>query len=223
MDIDDILADVSVETIAQETRDLQELTRAWVGERAAPEILPYPEALLERTMERIRKQIERVEMQTGVMDPKTNFGVIILQTELERFKFLVRAYLRTRLEKIDRHALHILTTPALNARLAAGERQYAATHQQLLHHHYLASFLRDFPDQLRRLDDTAGGISMMEAPDLESAVFCRVLRDMTPPGVLRRHDEDEDEDDVGWKRGDVHVLRYSAIKELVLVGDVELI
>lgn len=57
MDIDDILAEVDGYTIPQETRDLQELTRAWVTERSAPEILPWPAALMERVLERIRKQV----------------------------------------------------------------------------------------------------------------------------------------------------------------------
>ena len=34
------------------------------------------------------------------MDPKTNFKLIIVQTELERFKFLVRSFLRARLKKV---------------------------------------------------------------------------------------------------------------------------
>lgn len=42
-----------------------------------------------------------VEEQTGNMDPKTNFRVIVLQTELERFKFLVRSFLRTRIAKVS--------------------------------------------------------------------------------------------------------------------------
>lgn len=45
-------------------------------------------------------QIEVIEDQTGSMDPKTNFKLIILQTELERFKFLVRSYLRARIAKV---------------------------------------------------------------------------------------------------------------------------
>ena len=45
-------------------------------------------------------QIEVVEEQTGNMDPRTNFRVIILQTELERFKFLVRSFLRVRIAKV---------------------------------------------------------------------------------------------------------------------------
>jgi GINS complex subunit 4 len=41
-----------------------------------------------------------VEEQTGNMDPKTNFKLIVIQTELERFKFLVRSFLRARLTKV---------------------------------------------------------------------------------------------------------------------------
>jgi GINS complex subunit 4 len=57
MDIDDLLAEVSADAVPQESRDLQELTRLWVAERVAPEILPWPEALMHRVNERIRKQV----------------------------------------------------------------------------------------------------------------------------------------------------------------------
>lgn len=46
------------------------------------------------------RQIELVEEQTGNMDPKTNFRLILYQTELERFKFLVRSFLRARIAKV---------------------------------------------------------------------------------------------------------------------------
>jgi GINS complex subunit 4 len=36
---------------------------------------------------------------TGTMDPKSNFTLVVLQTELERFKFLVRSFLRARIAK----------------------------------------------------------------------------------------------------------------------------
>lgn len=57
MDIDDILVDIDRESLPRETLDLQELTRAWVAERVAPELLPYPDALMERVSARIRKQV----------------------------------------------------------------------------------------------------------------------------------------------------------------------
>jgi GINS complex subunit 4 len=57
MNIDDILADIAVDTTPQETRDLQELTRCWVAERVAPEILTWPEELMERVLHRLRRQV----------------------------------------------------------------------------------------------------------------------------------------------------------------------
>jgi GINS complex subunit 4 len=59
-DIADILASVSGgPLIPQATLDLQALTRAWVNERTAPELLPYPAELVDRTMERVAKQVCR--------------------------------------------------------------------------------------------------------------------------------------------------------------------
>jgi GINS complex subunit 4 len=58
MDIDDLLAEVAVDSVPQETRDLQELTRSWVAERVAPEILPWPSDLMERVLGRIGRQVE---------------------------------------------------------------------------------------------------------------------------------------------------------------------
>ena len=57
MDIDDILADVSAAAEPQESRDLQQLTRAWVAERVAPEVLPWPAGLMDRIEGRIRRQV----------------------------------------------------------------------------------------------------------------------------------------------------------------------
>jgi GINS complex subunit 4 len=57
MDIDDLLAEVAVDSTPRETRDLQELTRCWVAERVAPEILPWPSDLMDRVLDRIRRQV----------------------------------------------------------------------------------------------------------------------------------------------------------------------
>ena len=51
MDISDILHSVSASTSADlQSLDLQALTRAWVNERVAPELLPWPGELVERVM-----------------------------------------------------------------------------------------------------------------------------------------------------------------------------
>jgi GINS complex subunit 4 len=64
-------------------------------------LLRWPsDGLFERVNANIKAQIEKVEEMTGDMDPKTNFALIVIQTELERYKFLVRSYLRARIAKV---------------------------------------------------------------------------------------------------------------------------
>ncbi|KAI0146560.1 hypothetical protein BJ166DRAFT_470597 [Pestalotiopsis sp. NC0098] len=221
MDIDDILREVdpTENAIPDETRDLQMLTRAWVAERSAPELLKWPtDGLFERVNERIKSQIERIEDMTGDMDPKTNFALIVLQTELERFKFLVRSYLRARVAKVDRHALHYLSSASLRARLSPTELAYATRHQALLHNHYLSSFLGSFPANLQNLNDTSGNITMIDAPDLEGAVFLRLLRD----AVVEGRGTDADGRMAG-REGDIVILRWSDAKPLVDEAKAELV
>ncbi|KAF3911877.1 hypothetical protein AA313_de0209886 [Arthrobotrys entomopaga] len=217
MDISDILREFDAENAPSNSKDYEDLLKWWINERAAPEILQYQDDLVERIMNRVRRQIETIEDQTGNLDPRANFQLIIIQTELERVKFLIRSYLRTRIAKIDKHALHILSTPTLRHLLSPSEQTYLKTHQALLNELYLSSFLKNFPENLRRLDDSAGGISMVEEPDLDSAVFLRVVRDVDIEIAW------EGGETVPMRAGDVYVIRYSAVKEAVKKGDVELI
>jgi len=218
MDIDDILREFDVNSTADASQDVKDLTRSWIAERAAPEILPYQSTLLERLMERIRHQIEFVENETGNLDPTTNFRLILIQTELERVKYLVRSYLRARIHKIDKHTFYILSTPSVRERLSLSEQSYLKSHLSILNSHFQSSFLRNFPEKLRRLDDKAGGITMIDEPDLDSAVFCRVLKNVEEiisiPGTG---------DDFRLNEDDMLVVRYSAIRKYVMSGDIELI
>lgn len=122
--------------------------------------------------------------------------------------------------QIDKHPLHYhsIASSADSSDqqiLSKLESQYLVSHQALLSSHYNASFLSLFPTQLQKLDDTTGGISMIDKPDEDTAVFCRVLRD----GYVARPPDD----DIELKRGDVWVLRWTTIRDKVKSGDVELI
>jgi GINS complex subunit 4 len=155
---------------------------------------------------------------TGDMDPTTNFALIVIQTELERFKFLVRSYLRARIAKIDRHTLHYLSDNDLRSRLAPTELAYATRHQALLHNHYLSSFLNAFPQQLQNLNDTAGGVSMIDAPDLDTAVFVRMLTDKEIFG--RGSDRDNS---LVATEGDILIMRWESARDMVTKGEAELV
>ena len=60
---------------------------------------------------------------------------------------------------------------------------------------------------------------MVDKPDEDGAIFCRVLRDAGSVEIQG----DTGVGDVELKRGDIWVLRWSAVKDAVVRGDVEMI
>lgn len=127
---------------------------------------------------------------------------------------------RLRRAQIDSFAQHTLAEPAVRARLAPAEAAYATSHLALLDGHYQAAFLRGFPAPLRRLDDAAAGLSMVAVPDLDAAVFCRVVLEPGPRATVRIPGTGAE---FVLRRGDVYVVRYSAVRPFVASGVVELI
>ena len=59
---------------------------------------------------------------------------------------------------------------------------------------------------------------MIEQPDVDKAVFVRALKDFEEPVVVEGTDIAFE-----MKRGDIFVVRWSAVRERVLAGDAELL
>jgi len=98
------------------------------------------------------------------------------------------------------------------------ELAYATRHQAMVHNHYLSSFLSSFPAQLQNLNDTAGNLRMIDGPDLDTAVFVRMLRDAMVEGKGTDSDGNMDA-----KHGDVLIMRWSSAKSLVEGSIAELV
>lgn len=212
IDISDILADISRPTAQSQpstsspygstyTYDASTaatdhilLIRHWTSERCTPSLLPYPAALIDRVMDRVRAQIARIEdmasgtytdytrNQTSTSQQNLNLTLSILQTDLSRTQFLIRSYLRVRLSKITKFATYYLkyhtsTQGATKTQLLSdSEAQYLQHHNMLLTNLYNSSFLLSLPPQLRRLDDSTGGSARMdEGPDMSAGVMVRCL------------------------------------------------
>lgn len=122
--------------------------------------------------------------------------------------------------QIDAYPHHTLAlSQSSPSALSNLESQYLHHHQVLLSSHYNTAFLSSFPAGLRKLDDTAGGISMVDKPDEDNAVFCRILRDAGQVVVQG----EQESGTVTLNRGDVWVLRWRDVREGVESGDIELI
>jgi len=105
------------------------------------------------------------------------------------------------------------------------EVAYATRHQQLLHSHYLSSFLSSFPQQLQNLNDTAGGISMIGGPDEDCGVFVRSLgsKDGGDNSVVVKGKGRDGDGEIEVSRGEVVVARWSDVRHHVEKGEMELV
>ncbi|ODQ60929.1 hypothetical protein WICANDRAFT_19735, partial [Wickerhamomyces anomalus NRRL Y-366-8] len=199
--------------------DLQELTQSWISERMAPELLEYKDALIERMLSRIREQVEfielnSIELQTQEKDIKLQ--LMIIESELDRVNFILRSYLRTRLSKIDKYTIFIRNDEEMVSRLSEQETAYMEKHFEALLQLYNSLFLSSLPQHLQALDDTSGGISMIEEPNLKRPAFVKVMRDI-PEGIVIGEEEIE------LTVGNIYLIRYSAVQKYVYSGDVVLI
>ncbi|KAF9971517.1 GINS complex subunit [Modicella reniformis] len=162
------------------SRYVQHLTQAWINERAAPDVLQYEQASVDGLL------LSKIGDQMSVIDEldsgnDTSMIISILyQTELERVKFVLRSYLRTRISKIEKHCEFILADPASKRRLSRAEIMYAENYSRATRQHFHSSFLASLPSSLQGQDDTVFNrkLNMISQPKLDEAVFCRIVEDI---------------------------------------------
>ncbi|KAJ3570996.1 hypothetical protein NP233_g4036 [Leucocoprinus birnbaumii] len=204
----------------REETPLELLTRHWMNERHAPEILPAQEALLSSILDHLRRQSDAVQTLRG--DPSTSddehLRITLVQLDIERVKFIVRSYVRTRLYKIEKYARYITSSPDIQTRLTAAERDHASRHADLNDRHFNFSVLQSLPEPQRHLDDDVPYYMppMMTTPDASKPVFVHALKDC-PPVVLpdgTRHE---------MMKGHISLTHFSVVEHLVARGEAELV
>ncbi|XP_075482545.1 DNA replication complex GINS protein SLD5 isoform X1 [Primulina tabacum] len=127
------------------TTDAELLKRAWKNEKASPEILKFEAALIHRSRQQIQLMEETVEdfNKSGV----DSLTVSLYQMDLDRTMFLLRSYLRTRLQKIEKYVFHIQKTTELWNQLSRQEQKFARSCAEDLKHHLKESVLSKLPNQ----------------------------------------------------------------------------
>jgi GINS complex subunit 4 len=196
--------------------DVTLLTQAWINEHHAPDILPYKTRLISTIRSKISGQQEWIEARMDDARPEERFTTMLYQTELERVKYTIRAYLRTRIGKIERCHSYILSRPDVLARLSPSEAIYTRQYKALTTTLYVQGVLSDVPPQLQVLPDNA----VME-PHVDQLVFCRVKEDVGEYQLGTVHLEDDGR--ILMQPSNVFALSYKSIRALVDNGDVDLL
>lgn len=99
--------------------------------------------------------------------------VEIFMSELSRVRYLLRVYLRVRLQKVERHVMHILDSADVAARLSEREAQYARDYFVLFGSHMKAAAANHLPG--------AGGLARRRGKGNRAALASRPA----PPSCQR--------------------------------------
>ncbi|TVU17894.1 hypothetical protein EJB05_33955 [Eragrostis curvula] len=204
------------------TTDVELLKRAWRNEKAAPEILLFEKDLVTRVREQIQLLEETLDdfADSGVDD----LVVSLYQMDLDRTLFLLRSYLRLRLQKIEKYSMHIF--PRSKDLLSPQEQKFAESCTAIMKKHLEQSVVSKLPYGYNGSDGnsvTKQSLSsteedMIPEPQLDTFVFCKTKSDV---GAFQL--DDIGEEVVDLVADDLYVLRYKSIKGLVEGGRIDLI
>ncbi|KAI8328015.1 hypothetical protein BC941DRAFT_445808 [Chlamydoabsidia padenii] len=194
------------------------LTRLWMNERNAPELLPYQKHLIDNLIEMIEAQANIV-MEEMASNLESKFASMLYQTEMERIRYLIKSYLRTRLFKIEKYTLELLRKPDYADIMSEQEIEYARRYQKLIEVHNHESFLQQLPPTQHKQDEKTGELDMVVSANLEAPVFCRVLDDI---GEIQWPVNNTTETTALEKDG-TYIIRYRAIQDYLKEERVQLI
>jgi len=194
---------------------LQTIERAWLNEKFSPEILPHQTDYVDCLLEQI-KGMEGNLAKLSKSDPKVD----LLKLELERIKFVITSYLRTRLKKIECFCVKVLEQEANrseeDAYLSPAELQFAKGFAQNADNHF-ETILRHMPKRFNQLDRNKKIIE----PNLNSFVFLKCNKHID--SVIIKNSLEGQEEEIMLEDGSQHLMPYSSVAEFVKKGAVQLI
>ncbi|GMK53718.1 hypothetical protein CspeluHIS016_0103040 [Cutaneotrichosporon spelunceum] len=197
---------------AEELNDMRRLGQALARERGTPAILDWEAELVGMLLDKLEQQGKM--MATLRADPSTSeeehFRLVLVQTEMERGKWLIRSYVRARLHKIEKFAQYITATPELHSRLSGAELSHARRYAVLVGQHYSRSVLDSLPDWLRRLDE-GGAVPMIAQPNLAQPVLVYIRQDCGEIAL-------EGDEVAELAKGSTHLVRYDLVERWVQLG-----
>ncbi|XP_061360675.1 DNA replication complex GINS protein SLD5 isoform X1 [Gastrolobium bilobum] len=205
------------------TTDVVLLKRAWRNEKAAPEILRFESDLISRVREQIQLVEETVEENsTGGSDP---LSVSLYQMDLDRTLFLLRSYLRIRIQKIEKYMFHIQKTDELWNRLSKEEKNFTRRCTNDLKQHLEENVLSKLPENYQSLlkqSVTSDEDDMVPEPRLDTFVLCRSKEYLT--GIQLEDGPVDDRSKLFEMEPDVlYFICYKSIKPLVESGKIDLL
>lgn len=192
------------------------LRSAWQNERLAPEVLPHCNDMVECML----GQLQHMERNINKL-PRTDLRASIHKMEISRIKFIICNYLKTRLNKIEKHCIPLINEERL--RVESGTNYLTPSEFK-----YAQEYLVNMEDLMKNivLNKVPGNMQVFEMnkmavyPNLHTYVFLKANESVS--GVVLEDLAEEDEE-IDLEEGSQHILQYKPIADLVKNGKVQLI
>uniref|UniRef100_A0A8C2C090 DNA replication complex GINS protein SLD5 n=1 Tax=Cyprinus carpio TaxID=7962 RepID=A0A8C2C090_CYPCA len=192
--------------------------QAWLNEKFSPELMENKSELVECVMEQLTHMEENLQRVR-----KGDVKASVHRMEIDRIRFVLSSYLRSRLQKIERFFPHVLEKEKSRA---DGDPSFLSPEEFAFAKEFLANtevYLRNVA--LKHMPPNLQSIDMLKAvpePCLDSFVFLRVKE--RQENILVEPETDEQREYVvDLDKGSQHLMRYRTIAPLVASGAVQLI
>uniref|UniRef100_UPI00358EDE51 DNA replication complex GINS protein SLD5 isoform X2 n=2 Tax=Myxine glutinosa TaxID=7769 RepID=UPI00358EDE51 len=194
------------------------LLQAWLNEKFAPDLLETKQDVVDNMMLHLQNMDENLH-KGHVGEPKST----IHQLELERLRFVLTSYLRSRLRKIEAYFPHLLDqqrnqTAEDPLRLSPDEYIFAEEYANNMSLYFRRVALRHMPTAQQKLDLS----KTVAPPDLDTFVFLQV-KDRQERVLIEEATDDQEEYVIDLEENSKHLMRYKPIAPLVSNGAVQLI
>ncbi|PWN35269.1 Sld5-domain-containing protein [Meira miltonrushii] len=200
------------------------LRQSWANERAAPALLPWQGEAVDGVCSQIEEQVNIIDSlaaDSGTAEEE-HVRLALVELDVERARWLLRSYLRCRLDKIEQNAAFVCQDPISRSNLSELERGYAVKFNQIRSQHFHSSVLDFLPETMQSLEDRAASGSsgrgdMVTRPDLDAPVFVHCLEGCGTfrfPGIELL---------VHFEKGSVHLVRFRSVQHLIATGKIVLL
>ncbi|KAM3867954.1 DNA replication complex GINS protein SLD5 [Diretmus argenteus] len=197
---------------------VDKLQEAWLNEKFSPELLESRSEMVECVIEQLT-HMEANLQRVRKGDMKAN----VHRMEIDRIRFVLSSYLRSRLQKIEKFFPHVLEKEKSRAEgdpsfLSPEEFAFAKEYFANTETYLKAVALKHMPPNLQSVDM----LKAVPEPCLDSFVFLRVKE--RQENILVEPESDEQREyAVDLEEGSQHLMRYRTIAPLVSSGAVQLI
>ncbi|XP_061674265.1 DNA replication complex GINS protein SLD5 [Syngnathoides biaculeatus] len=197
---------------------IAKLEEAWRNEKFSPELLASQSEVVECVMEQLTHMEDNLQ-KVKKRDPKA----AIHHMEIDRIRFVLCSYVRSRLQKIEKFFPHVLEKEKSRGKgepslLSPEEFAFAKEYAANTEDHMKSAALSHMPPILQTLDM----LKAVPAPCLDSFVFLRV-KERQENILVEPETDDQSEYVVDLEEGSQHLMRYRTIAPLISSGAVQLI